>query len=1494
MSFGENRLAREARLARQKTAHPELNTSDTETVFAIDRLRREEGRTPTSLGTALEQSFTSYSPEPSADEPDVSPNVLPWGSPPPTGAPDPYSDEALNTPAMPPGQGYYRASASFGEALRGLNPFQNFTNAAMGAASGSTPIESLSRAAQGFNARTSNAFPEPLPFSWRDAGFVRHAPEANLRLSDVVPPTMLPDRELPFSPRDVGAVGAEMAFDPLNVLPLSKARGFVGIANEAAEAASKRTARQFGRTAGDDLLMTAGPRGEALGVPTGGVMEMRLGREPVMGENVNRGIRETAAGRARVWDDVGGTAVAGGADNIADYQGHHTPPLRDTGAPLHDLTGGGTIYPDDVYGADGARVYGTGDRNLDRQAFRIINQMKGKPDAMVTVYRAIPASEATAGINPGDWVTTVRDYAQGHGDSWLGGESRIVSRRVKASELFTNGDSPMEYGYDPSPPRPIAGGADTGDVLAARIPNPLPAPVSATVRGPAEAGTRTGNLLRPRGLEQLGPDANVSSVIGVSNDLRRQVGSQTVSLEGDAQNLFEMLGPTVKDAKGNVYLRDVIKADGAPALLQDVVERPSRYPLTPRQETATTGLQRIASLVHEEPRTFGVAVRDTPLDPDQGYFPRFAAEDTKGNVLTRPFQSGSGAKLRTLKEQSRQITDAALGAQSGVVYEHPQEALSRYIRSNLDGAANQHIAEMFKTFGETPAVRVPAALRSAHDGLAKSLVSLKGTVGRLDNRLETVVDSYLRAPVPDLDALLADLDDIKVGRNAVGVAGANFGKTPPQLRFEISRVQQQIKNLRPAWKAATEQAKQIPSGRAGVTKENASALIGHDFPEADAKRITRYYSNGIIPDNNIGTVLRAIKGFNQKVIPMQAIGDASATLRQLGTVLPSHPIQFAKNFGTAGYESLFPGGMRHYNQWLSSPEVRDAASHGVSLVGGGGNATTDFMASWIERVPGLKQTQQHFQIIGNRNRVDLYLQDIDMLRRTGQRVDEQVMEQVGRNANRITGVSNVRATDAETLTEFAANYMRSKIETLTKALSDGSIEGQLARQYLKNYVSTGMIAVAGVAAAQGRDLRDVLNPITVDERTGRFRLNPNFGTVRFAGQDWNVFGTYIDLVRMSMVAADGAYGAIKERDATQLVKGIYQAAEAKAAPALSTARDVTAAVLGNEVFGQDPRTWTYWLTRYLPINAGSAVRDLRAGVPPATEAAVQGIQFFGGASSPLSPTELLDEQANRRWGKDYYDLEPSQRKELDAANPDIMERRAENASPEAKVSAAFLKQAQDHLAAADRYLAAGKTEAGKPFTPKDWRETYHDIQDALRYQREGIYANAGKKPGSDPILDGYFKAIEDSKDGTGQPDFDQVDAYRSKLTPADQAYIDRNTGLTLTSDTSKEYKAATKRIADSGYWDLSDDVAVRTAGLAGLSGVTSMATLQRAAEDKYRAQYGDDGHVTDFGKRTVARANQLLGKEHVKFLREHTDLIPLLSRWGYGVPKGATQGAVQP
>ena len=132
---------------------------------------------------------------------------------------------------------------------------------------------------------------------------------------------------------------------------------------------------------------------------------------------------------------------------MPDYSGEHKAPQRDYGAPLDNLKG---VYPDDVYGPNAARYYGhsSGDAT-DKAAARIIQSTKGKPDAPVKVFRAIPKGIQSNEINPGDWITTMKSYAVQHGEGALGGDYKILEKTVNAGDLYTNGDSIFEFGYDP-------------------------------------------------------------------------------------------------------------------------------------------------------------------------------------------------------------------------------------------------------------------------------------------------------------------------------------------------------------------------------------------------------------------------------------------------------------------------------------------------------------------------------------------------------------------------------------------------------------------------------------------------------------------------------------------------------------------------------------------------------------------------------------------------------------------------------------------------------------------------------------------------------------------------------------------------------------------------------------------------------------------------------------------------------------------------------------
>jgi hypothetical protein len=141
-----------------------------------------------------------------------------------------------------------------------------------------------------------------------------------------------------------------------------------------------------------------------------------------------------------------------GVDSI-DYKGEHSAPMLEDGAPLWNIAANG-VYPDDVYGPNGMSWYGTGDRFLDSEAYSILRKAHGRRDKQLTVYRAVP--KGVKGINRGDWITTVRQYAKDHGESALSGEYDIIKKSVTARDIFTDGNSWLEWGYDPQPRIPYS------------------------------------------------------------------------------------------------------------------------------------------------------------------------------------------------------------------------------------------------------------------------------------------------------------------------------------------------------------------------------------------------------------------------------------------------------------------------------------------------------------------------------------------------------------------------------------------------------------------------------------------------------------------------------------------------------------------------------------------------------------------------------------------------------------------------------------------------------------------------------------------------------------------------------------------------------------------------------------------------------------------------------------------------------------------------------
>ncbi len=151
---------------------------------------------------------------------------------------------------------------------------------------------------------------------------------------------------------------------------------------------------------------------------------------------------------------VGGAGGAGAAEAEAageaepyeetdSYRMRHSAPRRadEFGSPATDVE---EMMPG-FY--ENPNLYGSGYAQADKESRSAIMAIRGKPNAPVTIYRAVP--EGVDKINPGDWVTLSPTYAKEHGRSNVSSGFDVLSKVIPAKDLWFDGDSINEFGYDP-------------------------------------------------------------------------------------------------------------------------------------------------------------------------------------------------------------------------------------------------------------------------------------------------------------------------------------------------------------------------------------------------------------------------------------------------------------------------------------------------------------------------------------------------------------------------------------------------------------------------------------------------------------------------------------------------------------------------------------------------------------------------------------------------------------------------------------------------------------------------------------------------------------------------------------------------------------------------------------------------------------------------------------------------------------------------------------
>jgi hypothetical protein len=63
------------------------------------------------------------------------------------------------------------------------------------------------------------------------------------------------------------------------------------------------------------------------------------------------------------------------------------------------------------------------------------------------MYRVVPKAVKESSFRNGDWITPSREYAQ-LGGAKISGEYRVIEQRVPLKDVWSDGNSINEFGYD--------------------------------------------------------------------------------------------------------------------------------------------------------------------------------------------------------------------------------------------------------------------------------------------------------------------------------------------------------------------------------------------------------------------------------------------------------------------------------------------------------------------------------------------------------------------------------------------------------------------------------------------------------------------------------------------------------------------------------------------------------------------------------------------------------------------------------------------------------------------------------------------------------------------------------------------------------------------------------------------------------------------------------------------------------------------------------------
>lgn len=506
-----------------------------------------------------------------------------------------------------------------------------------------------------------------------------------------------------------------------------------------------------------------------------------------------------------------------------------------------------------------------------------------------------------------------------------------------------------------------------------------------------------------------------------------------------------------------------------------------------------------------------------------------------------------------------------------------------------------------------------------------------------------------------------------------------------------------------------------------------------------------YVKAGVQDPSKIGRLNNALRG-------MWATGDGSwfgiqglLTIPRLlagGNVKDAMDVLALPMFTLAGNKTAMTKYVRRSMEMrpAGAPTLREAQEAGLHLAFLEGNVDMNF--TLMDKLPFFKPNDA-FMAAGDISRISMFYNEWARFGVNG----KGSVEDIARAVNRATGIAeNPFGGQIGSFALFAPRFFQSQIEIVTKAFTDGSIEGMLARRQLLALVGSGVALTVAANYVRGEEMgEDFIDP-----------RSPNFMRIKnVMGSDISVFGPWDSLARLVVHIGQGDLGYARTKFgplaslATNIITGSTFINDPIEGNPLKIAAEV--AKQGMEVAqgdfnltDMDAATKNSIKSLFLPF----AWQELGSESAPSSL-----MNFFGVKNSPLSRTEKIEaNMANLGMNPD----DPLDRRQFFADHPEYRSK-AEESDIQAN-------EYREDIGSR-RKLNEDKTTSGE-FKLVEFRENRKILNrelraklDALYFNRDDFKADTTQKK----WVDSYFQMFDGAKDPvTGDINGEAFDLLESK------------------------------------------------------------------------------------------------------------------------------------